>query len=241
MINPSRVAVIIPALNEAPTIGSVVEQVRQLGCAVYVVDDNSADTTYGEAVAAGAEVLRLPYTAGAWMAVQAGLRHALRRAEHDCFITMDGDGQHKPRYIPELIREFEREDANTLIGSCPQRGSRARKFAWRLFARLTGLGIVDLTSGFRVYDHKALDVLLSGEGALLDYQDIGVLLLLRRKGLVCREHAIGMCERVVGHSRIFDTWLDVGQYLVKTFIWIFVDWITGSGRKSREQEGHDAF
>ncbi|WP_319584074.1 glycosyltransferase family 2 protein [uncultured Pseudodesulfovibrio sp.] len=241
MLPPSRVAVIIPALNEAHTIGSVVDQVRQLGCTVYVVDDNSQDDTYSMAMAAGAEVLRLPYTAGAWMAVQAGLRHASQRAEHECFITMDGDGQHEPQYIPDLIREYEREKSNTLIGSCPQRGSRSRKFAWRLFARLTGLGIVDLTSGFRLYDLKALDVLLSDEGTMLDYQDVGVLLLLRRKGLVCREHAIGMCERVCGHSRIFDSWLDVGRYMIKTFVWIFVDWLTGREQRLQEQDGHDAF
>ena len=203
---------------------------------VYVVDDNSQDDTYGKAIAAGAEALKLPYTAGAWMAVQAGLRHARRRAEHDCFITMDGDGQHEPQYIPDLIREFERTNTNTLIGSCPQRGSRARKMAWRLFARLTGLDIIDLTSGFRVYDSEALDILLSGEGTLLDYQDVGVLLLLRRKGLICREYPISMCDRVSGHSRIFDSWLDVGQYMMKTFIWIFVDWLIGVGRRGREQD-----
>jgi hypothetical protein len=240
MISPSRVAVIIPALNEASTIGPVVEQVGKFGCTVYVVDDNSGDDTYAEAVAAGAEALKLPYTAGAWMAVQAGLRHAVRQGRHDCFITMDADGQHEPRYIPDLLREYEREHANTLIGSCPQRGSRARRLAWKMFSRLTGLGIVDLTSGFRLYDLEALDALLSGEGMLLDYQDVGVLLLLRRKGLTCREYPISMCERVSGHSRIFDSWLDVGRYMVKTFIWIFVDWISGSEPKLCEREGHDA-
>lgn len=241
MITPSDVAVIIPALNEASTIGPVVRQVRQLGCTVYVVDDHSGDNTLSEAVAAGAVPLRLPYTAGAWMAVQAGLRHAIRQEKHEYFITMDGDGQHEPRYVPDLIRAYEREGVNTLIGSCPQRGSRARKLAWRIFARMTGLGVVDLTSGFRLYDLKALDALLSGEGTLLDYQDVGVLLLLRRKGLTCSEYPLCMGERINGHSRIFDSWLDVGRYMMKTFIWIFVDWITGSGRRPRKQEGHDAF
>ncbi|XXJ18853.1 glycosyltransferase family 2 protein [Desulfovibrio caledoniensis] len=241
MSTPSRVAVVIPALNEAPTIGSLVERVRRLGYSVYVVDDNSGDGTLAEAVAAGAVALRLPYTAGAWMAVQAGLRHASGQAEHEYFVTMDGDGQHEPEYIPDLVRAYERGGVNTLIGSCPQRGSRARRLAWRLFARLTGLGIVDLTSGFRLYDHKALDVLLSGEGMLLDYQDVGVLLLLRRNGVICREYPICMNERVNGHSRIFDSWLDVGRYMVKTFIWIFVDRITGTRQRCSGREGHDAF
>jgi hypothetical protein len=240
MSTPSRVAVIIPALNEGPTIGSLVDRVRRLGCTVYVVDDNSGDNTFAQAVAYGAVALRLPYTAGAWMAVQAGLRHAAKRADHEFFITMDGDGQHEPECIPDLIRAYDRGGVNTLIGSCPQRGSRARRMVWRLFARLTGLGIVDLTSGFRLYDHKALEVLLSGEGLLLDYQDVGVLLLLRRKGVTCREYPICMSERVNGHSRIFDSWLDVGRYMVKTFVWIFVDRITGGKRKGRAQEGHDA-
>lgn len=241
MISPCDVAVIIPALNESATIGDVIRQASGYGCKVYVVDDNSTDSTPRDAAAAGATVLRLPYTAGAWMAVQAGMHYAVNHGSQKYFITMDADGQHIPSELPGLIAAFESQGVNTIIGSCPERGSRARRIAWKLFSFMTHLPIVDITSGFRMYDRKSLDVLLTGAGALLDYQDVGVLLLLRRNGVRYGEFPVAMCRRESGHSRIFDSWFDVGRYLLKTLFWIIADWIARIGRKPRELKKYDAF
>lgn len=241
MVESMRVAVVIPALNESLTIANVVKGAVDQGCDVFVVDDNSADATRETALNAGATVLRVPYTAGAWLAVQAGLLYANKLGDYDFFVTLDADGQHYPAYIRQLVEAYRDTGSSVLIGSYPQRGSLARKTAWRIFSILTRLRISDITSGFRLYDREAVEVLLSHEAALLDYQDLGVLLLLRRYGIECAEFPVLMRDRVNGHSRVFGSWLEVGRYIWKTFIWIIADWVAGKSRKSVSRDEYDFF
>ncbi|MDD3313866.1 glycosyltransferase family 2 protein [Pseudodesulfovibrio sp.] len=236
MADAFKVAIIIPAFNEAPTIGGVVASACSLGHAVFVVDDSSCDATGKVAAEAGATVLRMPYQQGAWGAIQAGMRYALNLG-YGLFITMDADGQHEPQHIATLIDAYRARNENLIIGSCPERGSKARKLAWCVFSMLTRLRAKDITSGFRLYDHRAAGVLLCNEASLLDYQDLGVLLLLRRHHMHFGEVAIPMRTRLVGHSRIFDTWLKVARYLATTMLWIFADWVSPPRRLScRKQD-----
>ena len=94
--------------------------------------------------------------------------------------------------------------------------ARARRFAWNYFRWLTGLQLEDITSGFRAYNHAAITILASQEASLLDYQDVGVLLILRRKGLHAVEVPVSMQPRVIGASKIFRSWLVVGKYMLHT-------------------------
>jgi len=230
-IDSRKVAIIIPAFNEAPSIGRVVSLARSLGHDVFVVDDESTDGTGMVAVEAGAMVLKMPFQQGAWNSIQAGMLYALKSGKYSLYITMDADGQHEPQYIEALIAARDATGKNLVIGSYTQRGSKARKIAWRLFSLLTRLRIEDITSGFRLYDRRAVETLLCHEAALLDYQDLGVLLLLRRHHIEFCEVPIFMGLRESGHSRVFDTWLKVARYLTATMLWIFADWVSPSKQK----------
>src|SRR5690242_5944581 len=81
LIDPARVAVIIPAWNETGKIGDVVRKVpRRWAGTVIVVDDCSRDDTSGEARAAGAEVvLRHETNQGVGAGIRTGLLDAKRR------------------------------------------------------------------------------------------------------------------------------------------------------------------
>jgi hypothetical protein len=105
-----------------------------------------------------------------------------------------------------------------VIGSCTERGSHARKIAWRFFRGMTGLEIEDLTSGFRAYDLPAMTILASGKATLLEYQDIGVLLLLVHSGLRIQEVQVPMQLRLSGSSKIFSSWFKVAEYLLLNLI-----------------------
>lgn len=208
--------VVIPARNEAATIAAVVREVRRAtGYPVLVVDDASTDATGPLAREAGAEVLSLVTNLGAWGAIQTGLRYGVRYG-HEVVLTMDGDGQHLAASIPDLLRPLVEGRADVAIGACTRRGSPARRLAWRFFRRLSGLAIGDLTSGFRAYNRRAMKLLASSEATLLEYQDLGVLLLLRDCGLRLEEVAVSMEERVAGSSRVYPSWLAVGYYLAYT-------------------------
>ena len=207
---------LIPAYNEEATVGTIVAQVRQLWrCPVVVIDDCSTDATIAVARAAGAIVLPLTLQLGAWGAMQTGLRYALRHGYRTA-ITLDADGQHEPGDIGTLLEPLVTGRADVSIGAFPERASRARRLAWSYFRWLTGLELEDITSGFRAYNHAAMHVLATGEASLLDYQDVGVLLILRRKGLRIVEVPVSMQPRTLGASRVFRSWWVVGKYMLQT-------------------------
>jgi glycosyltransferase involved in cell wall biosynthesis len=214
-----KLAILMPAKDEAAIIGEVVAEVkRKFPQALRVViDDASHDGTDQAAAKAGAVVLRLPAPLGAWGAIQAGMRYALKRGCNTC-VTMDADGQHLAVEIPKLLEALEREQAEVAIGAFPERGSFARRIAWRSFKVLTGFELADLTSGFRAYRRRALALLASPRATLLDYQDIGVLLLLRAHGCKIAETAVAMRLGLYGKSRIFGSWWRVGVYLAETLV-----------------------
>lgn len=101
----SRIAIIIPALNEAATIGKVVASVREYGVPV-VVDDGSSDATGEIARQAGADVVRHAINRGYDGALGSGFARA---AELGCeyIITIDADGQHNPAQLATFIAQLD--------------------------------------------------------------------------------------------------------------------------------------
>jgi glycosyltransferase involved in cell wall biosynthesis len=230
-----RRLVVIPALNEADDIGDVIRQARAHGgIDVLVVDDGSTDATAAIALACGAAVAKAPLWQGAWGAIQTGIRYAVRHG-YAAVVTMDADGQHEPAYLPLLIEAAER-GANVVIASCPSRGSRLRHVAWSYFRFLTGFELDDLTSGFRYYDMDACALLARQEATLLDYQDVGVLLLLRHARFRIAEISVAMNPRRHGASRVFSSWWTVARYMAETSLLCFARW-KAPARRERQAVG----
>lgn len=222
------VLVIVPAWNEQASVAEVVHQIIfHTDCDVLVVDDASTDQTATMARQAGARVLSLPVNLGAWGAIQAGLRYAQKRG-YGMAISMDADGQHLATSIHDLITPLLSYHADVTIGACTPRGSRARKIAWTLFRWFSGLNVRDLTSGLRAYSSPAIILLASSRASLLDYQDVGVLLLLRKAGLRIREVPVEMRPRSHGPSKIFCSWLKVAEYMLLTLVLCFSHCLTRS-------------
>jgi hypothetical protein len=212
------IIILIPAKNEVNTVGKVIAAIKtRFTITVLVIDDASTDNTANVARAAGAKVLPLPFSLGAWGAIQTGLRYAAKQG-YQTAITLDADGQHEADSIPILIRPIAEGTSDVVIGACPQRGSWLRRLAWSFFRRLSGLSLEDLTSGLRAYNRQAIQLLASQTATLLDYQDMGVLMLLHKAGLRIQETPICMYPRLDGHSRIFSSWWAVGRYMLYTAI-----------------------
>ncbi len=160
--------VIIPALNEAGAIGSVVTEVREAvpQSDVLVIDDCSSDGTGSRARAAGARVLTLPYHLGLGGAVQAGYKLAYELG-YEYVIRVDGDGQHNPRDIPRVLDRLITTHCEMVIGSrfVERNGSKATRMrgAGILFFRavlrpVLGQWVYDPTSGFVGVNRRALKV-----------------------------------------------------------------------------------
>jgi glycosyltransferase involved in cell wall biosynthesis len=148
-----KVAVVIPAFNEAAAVGTVVERACRLGT-VVVVDDASTDTTGDIARAAGAVVVRHDTNRGYDAALASGFDAAMLGAA-DVIMTMDADGQHAPEIGEAILNRFA-DDAIDLVV-----GRRPRKARWseHVFALYTAarFGLPDPLCGMKAFRSKIVE------------------------------------------------------------------------------------
>jgi glycosyltransferase involved in cell wall biosynthesis len=150
-MNKTEVSIIIPAYNEAQTIGDVVKKITKLypDFEIIVVNDGSTDDTAAVAKDAGALVYSHPQNIGNGAAVKSGIRFASGKI----LVFMDGDSQHRPEEIKELLACFPDYDMVVGARSKGHQASLGRAFANRVYNWLASyvakFPIQDLTSGFR--------------------------------------------------------------------------------------------
>ena len=150
-------SIIIPAYNEAGSIGPVLERLAaHLGglgktYEILVVVDGATDDTaeQARAIAADIRVIEHPYNMGNG----AGVKTGIRKARGTILVFMDADGQHAPEDVDRLLAACDRYDMG--VGA-RRKGSQAgwhRALANGIYNYLasyvTGRRIEDLTSGFR--------------------------------------------------------------------------------------------
>jgi len=137
-----RVSFVVPAFNEARTIGEVLERIEALGLdtQVIVVDDGSTDGT-GDAAAQhdGVVVLRQE-NQGKGAAVRRGLQHV----EGDIVVIQDADMEYDPAEVPALIEPIQRGVADVVYGSRLSGGRPQRAY---LFWHLVGNRFLSLVTG----------------------------------------------------------------------------------------------
>jgi glycosyltransferase involved in cell wall biosynthesis len=150
-VNVAETSIVIPAFNEAASVGAVVQALLGAGRwrEILVIDDGSSDETAVRAETAGARVIRHPYNKGNGAAVKTGIRHATGRF----VLIADADGQHQPADATRLASYLDRYDLVVGARSGHTQASIGRRVGNaalnRLASYLTEHPIPDLTSGFR--------------------------------------------------------------------------------------------
>jgi glycosyltransferase involved in cell wall biosynthesis len=152
----AQCAAVIPCLNEAATIGPLVQEVRRELSTVVVVDDGSNDETDAIAQKAGATVLSNDFPNGKGAALQRGWRHA-HKLGFSWALTLDGDGQHSPEDMHSFFECAEHTGAVLVVGN---RMPEAAQMPWvrRVVNRwmthrictLSGRALPDTQCGFRL-------------------------------------------------------------------------------------------
>jgi hypothetical protein len=202
--------VIVPAWNEAKSVGDVVHGLHEAGLSVLVIDDGSTDGTALVARDARAGVISLPSNLGVGGALRAGFRYALEHG-YSQVVQCDGDGQHPTEAVLSILAASQAsEKTHLLIGSrfTTPRSRREEGFvrwsalsllAW-IASRSAGRPITDATSGLRVVRHPLLE-----EFALkLPRHYLGdtfeSIVSAARAGFVIDEHPVTMTDRLHGAS-----------------------------------------
>jgi glycosyltransferase involved in cell wall biosynthesis len=222
-----KTLIIIPAYNEAKNLLPLLDRIKNLcpGYDVVVINDSSTDNTSAICKQYGVQVIDLPVNLGIGGAVQTGYRYAHYK-NYDAAVQVDGDGQHNPEYISQLISELE-NGANISIGSrfISNEGfqsSGIRRLAIRYFSRLiqlfTGLRITDPTSGFRACDSKAIRLFASDYPK--DYPEPESIVNAARNKLCVREIPVIMNERKEGKSSI--TFIKSLYYMIKVSLAVII-------------------
>jgi dolichol-phosphate mannosyltransferase len=166
-----RALVILPTYNEAGNVLSISSGVlaQDPRIDVLVVDDGSPDGT-GDLVEQAAKreprlhLMRRAGKLGLGSAYLAGFRYALER-DYALVFTMDCDGSHNPRYLPQMLATAERADL--VIGSryvegggvanWPKRRMLLSRFANAYTRLLLRVPTHDCTAGFRCYRREVLE------------------------------------------------------------------------------------
>lgn len=212
-VQPTRgLMVIIATHNNAAEIAQLIKRVHALANAeVLVVDNRSTDATCRLAEQHGAKVLRPLLSMTTWGCLQTGIRYALTQG-YASAVTIDAQGRYEVEELPKLLDA--RGKADIAVAYFAASNSWPRRAAWQWFRWVTGLGLRDFVSGFRLYGHAAMQIAASVEATLLDHQDIGTLLLMKREGQRIAEVPLEMLTPKVDRSKIFRSWAYAVRYMI---------------------------
>ena len=159
----SRTLAIIPCYNEEHAIDIVVLKTKHYVDEVLVVDDGSIDDTTRIAKEAGAIVITHETNRGKGNAIKTGFRYALDHG-FDYVVTIDGDGQHNPAEIPNLVGNIMNNSHDISLGFRVGQDTEMpkwRKVGKRVLDYATSFGsggfVTDSQCGFRAFNRKAIE------------------------------------------------------------------------------------
>jgi glycosyltransferase involved in cell wall biosynthesis len=227
MTSTRDVLVVVPAWNEAESVGVVVkEAIASVPAAdVLVVDDGSSDRTGQVARAAGAEVVTNVFNLGVGGAVRVGMRYALAHG-YRAAVQLDADGQHDPRDVPRLLDVLDGDDAPRVVIGARFAGQGdvsvpwARRLAMRLLAgylsHMTGVHLTDVTSGFRAHNRAALGIFAKTYPADYLSDTVESLVIASRAGASITQVPVTMRARYAGRSS--QSWWLATTYLFRVLV-----------------------
>ncbi|MFN8161288.1 MAG: glycosyltransferase family 2 protein [Solirubrobacterales bacterium] len=204
-----RVAVLIPAYNEAESIGYVIDRIPEEVCgrptATLVVDDGSRDGTGDVAAEHGAIVARHVINRGGGAALRTGYR-LMVDAGADVVVTIDADGQHLPSEMPRLVEpvlsgEFDVAHGSRVLGHADE-GHFAREMGIVFFNRLVSLitrtHVTDCSNGYRAVRTSVLPQLVLRQE---QFHTSEFMIEAIKRGVPATEVPVTVERRLHGHSK----------------------------------------
>ena len=204
-----KVAVLIPAYNEAENIGTVLERIPDEVCgqpiAVLVVDDGSRDGTGDVAEAAGAVVARHVINRGGGAALRTGYR-LLSESGANIVVTLDADGQHLPSEMHRLVEPVLSGEVDVAHGSRVLGEAEPNAFARelgiiffnRLVSFITRTKVTDCSNGYRAVRASVLPQLVLRQE---QFHTSEFMIEAIKRGIPAKEVPVTVVARLHGHSK----------------------------------------
>ncbi|MEE8434862.1 MAG: glycosyltransferase family 2 protein [bacterium] len=226
-----KIALVIPAYNEAGTIAALASEALIHCPWVIVVDDGSTDGTTETLEGMPVTVLRNENNMGKGASITRGQRHAISQGA-DAVITMDADGQHRPEDLPRFIAAIGDHPGSLILGvrtrgssSAPTLRLFANRFADFWISWAAGLPIKDTQSGFRLYPADLLrQVRIKSRRAGSFVFESAVLIEAGRKGWGVHELPIDSIYHTGRRASYYRPVIDTTRIVIMV-TWKLVSWL----------------
>jgi hypothetical protein len=204
-----KIAILIPAYNEADNIGHVLELMPEEVCGVatevLVVDDGSRDGTGDVAAEHGAPVARHVTNRGGGAALRTGYRLMVESGAL-IVVTLDADGQHLPAEMSRLVEPVLSGEVDVAHGSRvlghADRNHFARElgivFFNRLVSFITRTHVTDCSNGYRAVRTTVLPQLVLRQE---QFHTSEFMIEAIKRGIPAKEVPITVEQRLHGHSK----------------------------------------
>jgi glycosyltransferase involved in cell wall biosynthesis len=224
--------VAVPAYNEEQNIRSVLNALKNLNLSIDIVilDDGSTDKTALYAWQSGAKVVSHPTNLGYLAAIQTGFKYA-EKHQYPYIIFFDGDGQHDPIGIIDMIDAISHDDVDVVIGSRFLNDSHmdishskllAIKFFRSIIYRTTKKRITDPTSGFKAFKANVYKRFTNSRDFYYELPDSNFIIDILLQNLSIVEIPVNMFNRVHGESKIHHNGLKPFVYMAQTLLSILI-------------------
>ncbi|HEY6731285.1 MAG TPA: glycosyltransferase family 2 protein [Solirubrobacterales bacterium] len=225
----NKIAVLIPAYNEAENIGVVLAQIPPavcgIGTEVLVVDDGSRDGTGDVAAEHGAAVARHVTNRGGGAALRTGYRLMVESGA-EIVVTLDADGQHRPDEMERLVKpivdgEVDMAHGSRVLGHA-DRNHFARElgivFFNRLVSFITRTHVTDCSNGYRAVRTTVLPQLVLRQE---QFHTSEFMIEAIKRGIPATEVPITVDQRLHGHSKkpaVFRYGMGFANAIVRTWL-----------------------
>ncbi len=224
-----KIAILVPAYNEAENIGYVLNLMPSEVCgvptAVLVVDDGSRDGTGDVAAEHGAAVARHVTNRGGGAALRTGYRLMVESGA-EIVVTLDADGQHLPSEMERLVKpvldgEVDVAHGSRVLGQA-DRNHFARElgivFFNRLVSAITRTHVTDCSNGYRAVRTTVLPQLVLRQE---QFHTSEFMIEAIKREIPAREVPITVEQRLHGHSKkpaVFRYGMGFANAIVRTWL-----------------------
>ncbi len=207
-MNEKKILVIIPTYNEGLIIEKVISEINTIfeKVDILVIDAYSTDKTYEQVKKNGANIIQIDKIFGISLAIETGILFAHKK-NYDFLVRIDGDGQHSPSDVKNLLDLAIDKKSDLTIGSrfldkSEYNPNYLRLYSIRLLRKLIKIfyktKVTDCTSGCQILSKKLIKEL--SENQSFEYSEVGIICFASKLNMLIEEKFINMKERKTGNS-----------------------------------------